>query len=231
MSRLENHYRKQIRQRVLIFSGIFVLCVILFFTIGLPLLLNGSISLSNLFTGKKDDTDQRNPVLQTIDIDPIPEAVNKAELSITGRAINFDSIQVYVNGSKVAEDTLSDTGEFAEDVNSLHKGTNEIYVIAKAKGQEKRSDTFTVVYQSEKPKLEISEPQDNSTTDKEEISVKGTTAVDNAIKVSDSPVVVDANGAFQTTVKLKEGENKIKVTAEDDTGNIEEKTLTVKYEK
>ena len=40
-----------------------------------------------------------------------------------------------------------------------------------------------------------------------------------------------AHKALHENKTLKEGENKIKVTATDPAGNTEEKTLTIKYEK
>ena len=59
----------------------------------------------------------------------------------------------------------------------------------------------------------------------------GETDKETYIKVNDLPVVVDAQGVFQTMVKLKEGENKIAIIAQDVAGNSEEKILILTYEK
>ena len=88
-----------------------------------------------------------------------------------------------------------------------------------------------MLYKSEKPKLEIKEPQDGLKTNKQEVNLVGETDKETYIKVNDLPVVVDAQGVFQTTLKLKEGENKIIITAQDIADNLEEKVLTVIYEK
>jgi len=231
MSRLERHYRRQIKERMFIFIGIFVLCIILLFTVGLPFVLNGSISLSHLFSKQKDDTDRRNPILQSIELDPLPESVNKNSITVSGHAANFDKIQIYVNDANVKEVSLPSDGSFSEDITNLIKGDNKIYVVALSDNGQKQSSPSTVSYLADKPKLEVSDPSDNSTTDHDEVQVKGTTNKDITIKVNDLPVVVDASGGFQTLVKLNEGENKIKIIALDDAGNTEEKTLTVKYEK
>ena len=95
----------------------------------------------------------------------------------------------------------------------------------------KTTDTFTVLYKPEKPKLEISEPSDRSTVNNPEVTVKGKTDKEVYIRVNGLPVVVNAQGDFDATVRLKEGENTIAVDAEDVAGNFETKTLVVTYQK
>jgi len=69
------------------------------------------------------------------------------------------------------------------------------------------------------------------TTNNQEIKVKGNTDKETYIHINDIPVVVDANGAFETSVRLKDGDNQINATAVDIAGNIETKTLKVIYQK
>ena len=59
----------------------------------------------------------------------------------------------------------------------------------------------------------------------------GKTDRDNTVRANGSPLVVNADGSFNTLVRLKEGENKIEITAQDDAGNEEKKILTVTYSK
>lgn len=195
------------------------------------MVLNGSIYLSQLFGGAKDNTDRRNVQLKDMRVDDLPIATSSAHIVISGNISGYDTIVFYINNNKVKETQVDSSGVFSEEIGELNKGDNEIYILAKSKNDAKKSPTYRVSYQADKPKLEIKEPKDNSTTSKNEIKVVGQTDKDIEVKIDDLPVVVDSAGNFQTTVKLKDGENKIKVVATDTAGNKEEKTLTVKYEK
>lgn len=82
---------------------------------------------------------------------------------------------------------------------------------------------------NEEPELEIDEPIDQLKTNRETITVKGT-AVDESldwVKVNNKKVVVDDDGSFSMRVMLKNGKNKIKVTAQNETENKAKKTVTV----
>ena len=76
---------------------------------------------------------------------------------------------------------------------------------------------------TEKPKLEVSQPNDNTKTNKQEIKIEGKTDKETYIKVNGQPVVVDSQGAFQTLLKLNDGDNSIEIIAEDIVGNQEKR--------
>jgi len=95
----------------------------------------------------------------------------------------------------------------------------------------KSTNTYTILFKEEKPKLEISQPNDKDKISQSEILLKGVTDKEIFVKVNDLPIVVDANGNFQTTIRLKEGDNTIVITASDIAGNFETKNLTVTYQK
>ena len=146
--------------------------------------------------------------------------------------LNFDILNFYINAKKVKEiESSSDT--FSEEIGDLEKGDNNIYVLAKSKDSkiEKRTITYKIFYKNEKPKLDISEPLDNSTTNNQEIKVKGSTDKETYVRVNDLPVVIDAGGGFETTVRLKDGDNQIVITATDIAGNMETKSLKITYQK
>lgn len=214
---------------------VFVIVIIFIFTTGLKLLLNASVFVANLTQPKtKSSTLNKNDnFLGDINLDNIPDATNSARIKVNGSVVNFDTVEFYINGDKVKETSLVSSDSFSEEVGDLKKGDNELYVIAKSKDQneEKKSKIFTVTYISDKPKLEIKEPADNLKTNNQYLNVSGSTDKNIYIKVNDLPVVVDAQGNFVTSVKLKEGENKINVEAQDVAQNTEEKILTVTYEK
>lgn len=207
----------------------------LLFTFGFKILINTTLFITNLTTPKKVATTDNNDS-QTkyglLDIDTIPNATNSARIIVSGTISNYDVLYFYINGSQVKEKKV-DSEDFSQEIGDLKKGENTVYVKARANDskEEKKSQEFTVTYRGDKPKLEVSEPQDNTKTSNTEIKVAGKTDKDILIKVNDLPVVVDAQGNYQTSVRLKEGDNTITVVAIDDAGNSDTKTLKVVYQK
>ncbi|MGB9707336.1 MAG: hypothetical protein ACPL1D_01120 [Microgenomates group bacterium] len=220
--------------KIFIYLIIFFLFIFfIFFTFGLNLILNTSTYISNIFT-KKEKTTSINPTttLASIDLNYIPSATNSAKLQVSGNTINVNSLEFYLNEEKVKE--IEITGDtFDEEIGDLNVGKNTFYIFAKDKDGKviKKSEKYIIFYKNDKPKLEIIEPKDKAIINQSEIVIKGNTDKETFVKINQSPVVVDALGNFNYPIKLQEGENKILITAEDQAGNIEEKTLTVVYQK
>src|SRR3990167_689825 len=234
MSRLEQNQKKQLNNKIYLSLAILIIVIVLLFTFGLKILLNASSFVARV-TEKKSDLplNKNQNLIEDIDIVSIPVATNSAQIFVGGSVVNFNLVEFYLNGDLVKETALLTSDNFNEEIGDLAIGENEVYIIGKSKeeNEEKKSKVYTVFYKSEKPRLEVSEPQDGLKTVKQELEIKGLTDKETYIKVNDLPVVVDAQGTFQTTVKLNEGENKIFIKAQDVAGNSEEKTLTVIYEK
>lgn len=233
MGRLERVQEKKMKNTIFFYVIILFLVLYFIFTFGIKLLLNTSSFISGLFPqpstkplSKTEDS------FSSIDISSIPEATNSAKIIVSGSILNFDIIDFYINTKKVKEiESSSDT--FSEEIGNLEKGDNFIYILAKSRDNkiEKNTITYKVFYKDEKPKLEIIEPSDNSTTNNQEIKIKGTTDKETYIHINDLPIVVDANGSFETLLRLKDGDNQITVTAQDVAGNKETKTFKVTYQK
>ncbi len=233
MRRLERVQEKKLRNIIILYIVILILVLYFIFNFGIKLLLNSSSFISGLFPqpsvkplSKTEDS------FNSINIDSISQATNSAKFIISGSILNFDTLNFFINGKKIKEiETSADT--FTEEIGDLEKGDNNVYVLAKSKENkiEKKTITYKIFYKIEKPKLDISEPTDSSTTNNQEIKVKGSTDKEVYVRVNDLPVVVDANGNFETTVRLKEGDNQIIITAQDIAGNVETKSLKVTYQK
>ena len=234
MSRLAEQQKKQFTTKIIIVILVLVAVVILIFTVGLKILLNTSVFVAKLSEKSQSPLLNKNQnFIGDVDIVNIPTATNSSRIIVEGGVVNFNQIEFYLNGDLVKETSLLTSDNFSDEIGDLAIGENEVYIIGKSKeeNEEKKSKVYTVFYKSEKPRLEVSEPQDGLKTVKQELEIKGLTDKETYIKVNDLPVVVDAQGTFQTTVKLNEGENKIFIKAQDVAGNSEEKTLTVIYEK
>ena len=93
------------------------------------------------------------------------------------------------------------------------------------------SQDYKISYLKDEPKLEISFPNDGASFSKadQEINIRGTTDPENAVKINDFIAIVDTEGNFSYILKLKEGENKIKIVAANLAGKTSEKELTVSY--
>lgn len=232
MTRYETHQQKQFKKRALYYTIFAVIILFLFFSVGIPFLANSSFFLTNFFK-KSSDSQSQLGTFGNINITDIPTATNSATILIEGTVENVSSLQFYLNGEKVETLNTQNKSDFSQEIGSLKAGSNNVYLLALLENskERKQTDTYTVIYKTNEPKLDISEPGDGSKTSKDEIKVAGKTDLGNSIRINDLPVVVDTNGNFQASVRLKEGENKIVIVAQDDAGNIETKTLTVTYEK
>lgn len=235
MDRIKNKQKTKFF-RIVFYAVLFLIVFFyLFFNIGLGLIIKTSAFISNFLNKKNNESISNNEIKQEvalIDINNIPYATNSADFLVSGSILNLDILEFFLNEQKIKEVvTKSDT--FEEIIGKLIKGDNLFYIIGKNEKDKiiKKSKVYHILYKPDKPKLEIKEPQDRLTTSNSEIKIAGETDKETFIKINDLPVVVDALGNFSTTIRLKEGENQIKITAEDQAGNIEEKVVTVLYQK
>jgi bacillopeptidase F len=182
-------------------------------------------------SGGKQQTEQKKDTLNNISMDPIPSATNSSTLAFSGTALNFGMLEIYLNDEK--QDEISISNSFTGEVKGLEKGINTVHFIAKSTSTKdtKKTPLFDVIYKDEKPKLELSEPNDGSKVNKEDVRISGQTDKETTIRINSQPLIVDVEGKFTTLFRLKEGENKIQITAEDIVGNLEKKDLTITYSK
>lgn len=235
MSGLEKYFHREKRKRV--FLLIVILLIIFFFALnyGFPFLINSVIFIKNFQFSKNNQVDKKNENnLYFLEIDELPSATNSSSILISGTAFNIAKLAFYLNNKKVLEKQLAINESFTQAIENLkEEENNEIFVkgLNKENKVVKESKKYLVFFKKTKPKLEISEPEDNKKVNQSTVFVKGKTDKETVIKINDKPVVVDALGEFEDEITLNEGENKIKIQAQDMAGNQEEKTLTIIYQK
>lgn len=229
MTRLDDTRRKKYYSQLGLYLLLFVLILFFFGTIGIKLLINTSLFISGL--QHKTPETQNFDLMAPPEIVDIPSATNSATITISGNVAPKKSLTVYVNNNSQKELITDDNG-FTTDI-TLQEGENSVYVeVSDENGSRaKKSKVYTVVYKNKQLKLDISAPTEGDKTNKDEITVSGSTDTDTAVKINGSPVVVNSTGSFSDTVQLQEGENKIIVEAQDTAGNNERKELTIAYEK
>jgi len=205
-------------------------------TSGFSFLINSSVFVGNLFGGGRKEYDFGTaPKFYNIEFEEIPSATNSAGLSISGIVENLDQVTLYLNGSRSKKIDVDSDGKFSTILSNYDQGSNDLYAIGRNSktGSTKKTGTVSFLYKTAKPTIEISEPSDGHKTPRDEIKVVGKTnsGEEMTVRVQGALTTVDAGGSFQAFVRLKEGENKIKIDVSDAAGNSEEKEITVFYEK
>lgn len=234
MRRSELFQKNKLTRTITIFIILLIVSLLLISTVGFKLLMNSSVFIAGLLSKNSAPAlNKTTDVYGSISIDNIPTATNSAKFIISGSIVNYDKLEFFLNDEKVKDVDLKAGDTFSEEIGDLIQGVNKIYIkaISSDNKSKKSTNTYTILFKEEKPKLEISQPNDKETLSQSETLLKGSTDKEVFVKVNDLPVVVDANGNFQTTVRLKEGDNTIVITASDIAGNLESKTLTVTYQK
>jgi hypothetical protein len=77
--------------------------------------------------------------------------------------------------------------------------------------------------------LSITSPVSGTTLTSPSVTVKGTTIAYAEVSVNEKDVTASANGSFQATLSLEEGDNYIIVVAVDTDGNVAEQELSITY--
>lgn len=226
--------RKNLKSTIFFLVIIVILLFVFIYTIGFKFLLNSSVFFAGVFSKNTPAPLTKNAdVYGTVSIDNIPTATNSAQIFVSGSVLNYNKVDFYINDKLVKNITLVSSDNFNESIGDLTKGDNSVYVKASTSDgkNSKSTNVYTVTFKDTKPKLDISSPSDKSTVSTQDLTIKGSTDKEIFVKVNDMPVVVDATGNFETTIKLKDGDNTITIEASDDAGNVQSKTLTVTYHK
>lgn len=201
----------------------------------LPTLINGVGTVKNIL--HPNDKNTQNQTLDEAIAPPvltIPfEATNSSTIDISGYSTPGQEVEVYL------EDDLKDTVKVKEDGSfifqnlELSLGTNNIS--GKTKNGEKlslSSKQFKVIFDNEKPKLEISEPEDGKEIQGErKIKVSGKTEGQDGVRVyiNDSQVIIDKDSAFSKEFSLSDGDNIFTIKAVDSASNITEISRRISF--
>jgi hypothetical protein len=227
-----SRYLKHKTKKTLYLLAIVIFLIIISFTLGFQIIIKGSVFIANLFNKSKTNEIQTTQVLSDIQINEIPESTNSSKIKISGIVSSVDNIIIFLNNQEEKRINVNKSN-FETYIDNLKDGENKIYFVGESSKSKVRIKTeiYLVYLISEKPKIEISEPQDNSLTQRNEIKISGKTNPNVDLKINNLPAVVSNNGEFSQYIKLNEGKNEIIIKVTDLAGSTEEKKLTVTYEK
>jgi hypothetical protein len=148
--------------------------------------------------------------------------INQQLISVQGRV--EPGVTLRVNGNEVP---IGGDGSFTTDV-MLQEGENILHLEATDEVGNVSAEERVVYLKTNPPAVSIN--VDNyQVVDKPSLHLWGQTEVGSALMINGQPVALDNRGRFQTLVNLVEGENVIKVDAQDRAGNVATLERVVKY--
>lgn len=235
-SRYVRNQAKKSRQRFLL-SLIFI-CLILYGTLMwiLPNFVGGLSLVSNFFRGdikkevaNSDDNASLAPPVLTIPF----EATNSSEVKIIGYAAPGSQVKIYLDDSLITETKTNSDGNFTSDKISLNLGSNNIYgkTVNDKNEESLPSKQIKILFDNEKPSLEIYEPEDNKiiTGGDKKVLVRGKTDQDVEIFINAQRIITNSEGNFQQTIDISEEENSLTIKSQDKAGNFTEVSRKVIY--
>lgn len=234
-SRLSKNFEKKSRKTLFLSVIGIIIVLFLVFRFGLDLL----VGFTTLISGSKgsqgtQQTNQINFIAPPI-LNPLVTATNSANIVITGEASKGQTIYLYLNDNNIDQIQTNTDGGFTFN-ETLKNGDNQIKVKAEYNGKQSDfSNMFDVVLKNSPPTLDVSSPSDGQKFDKNSIgtgnsiTVAGKTDPGVSVTVNGFWAVVDDNNNFSYTLSLQNGDNQIKIIAQDQAGNKAEKDLKVNY--
>ncbi|NBJ69278.1 MULTISPECIES: S8 family peptidase [Clostridia] len=157
---------------------------------------------------------------------------NEKEVTVKGTASPTTTIQLMNNGKELDSAEIGDDGSFAIPA-VLSEGENELTAVSLLEGTTTgESEPVNITLDTKKPELTIDSPKDKDKFNRETVTVEGTVSDDHldVVKVNGKKAKVE-NGKYSKRMLLDNGNNKIKVVAQDEAGNKtkEQISLDVDY--
>jgi hypothetical protein len=229
-SRISRYEQRAALKQTVVFLGLTVVLLVVFFVVVLPYAIRTYESLM-LKKGVPQVTDTIPPQVPVLN--SLPDATNSAQLVISGYGEGDTTIDLYQNGSKISETTADTQGNFSFSNVPFQTGDNVLYVVSTDKANNSsQSNKTTVNYKTTPPSLTITTPTDGSTVNNQRnqlATVSGTTDANATIYLNNKLLFTDASGNFSGTFQLQPGSNALSIRAVDPAGNETDKTVTVTY--
>lgn len=162
------------------------------------------------------------------------EATGSSQINISGFGTSGSKVELFLDDEKKDTVDVSEDGSFEFKNISLSPGINNIYAKSlDEKNQESLSSKiFKITFDSEKPSLSLSEPEDNKKIQggDKKITVSGNTETGAQVFVNENQVIVNKDGNFSSIISLYDGDNDFNIKAVDKAGNTNEVSRRVNYQ-
>lgn len=201
----------------------------------LPFFIGGVGTLKNIVKPPKSQTPQsaQNAGLAPPVLNIPYEATNSAKIDIRGFGTPGSRVRLYIDSESLQTVDVSLDGSFTFANVNLNLGTNNIYgATLDEQGKESLpSKTIKLIFDNEKPTLNIFEPEDGKKIQGGDKKVKVSGNIESGVKIfiNDTQVIVDQNGNFSLDQPLNDGDNDISIKALDFASNKTEVQRRVTY--
>lgn len=219
-----------------LFVTIVLVGIILYATIVwiLPNFINAAGFITNFFKPhtKLNSNIAENPNLAPPVLNIPYEATNTSQININGFSTPNSKVNLYIDDSFKQTEDVSVEGRLLFENIDLSLGINNIFgKTLDEKGDESLpSKTIKIIFDNEKPALEISGPQDGIQVQGErKVSVEGTSEPDAKVYINGSQIIVDKDGRFKAELSLNDGENIFLIKAVDKASNETETERRVNF--
>ncbi len=229
-SRRAKNIESKLLRQIAIVGVITVVLAVVFILVVIPNVIKLMANNGSVPAGTVQDTSvpPQTPIIAA----PV-DATNSAQITLKGYSQKGNKIVILDNSTELQRGDAADDGSFSIDV-QLQTGDNSLtaYAINSAQKESQTSQAYLVKYDTEPPKLDISDPQDNASINgskNQQLSIKGVTDPGSHVSLNDGIVFVKSDGSFVATFQLNNGDNALDIKATDPAGNINEKKLTVHF--
>lgn len=160
------------------------------------------------------------------------EATNTAQIDIQGYATPQTQVLIYLDDKLFETINTAGDGSFMAKNISLSLGTNNIF--GKTKGPDEKesltSKTIKVIFDNEKPPLEIFEPEDGKEIlGERKLKIAGKTETNSQVFINNNQVIVDQEGRFESIQNLNDSDNIFNIKAIDAASNFTEVSRRVNF--
>lgn len=226
--RRRQNYSRPSNPKLRFYLTLIIIGIILYATIFwiLPVFVNGVGLVTSIFKTTPKSKQVSEEVTLAPPVFNIPfEETNSSPIEIKGFAAPNAKIQLYLDDHLKDEVTTLDDGSFTFENVNLVLGTNNIYgkTLDDKNKESLPSKTIIVIYDDDKPSLEVTEPEDGKNVQGErKLNISGKTEPEAKIFINDSQTIVKSDGTFTTQFSLNDGDNQFNIKAQDKAGNFTE---------
>jgi hypothetical protein len=215
-SRLARQEARKFTSQALGFSLLAIAIIALVLFVGIPALVKLAIFIGELNSASAPVAQKNIIPPAAPQLLPLPEATNSATIRLEGYAEPGTMVNIYVNGNKVKESLIDESGSFNFPDITIIDGNNSIYAEANdsAGNTSPPSSSLTINMYPDKPNLSVNFPVNGQQffgVANQQITIEGKTDVKNYITINDRQVVVLSDGSFKHRLQLTEGDTTIQI--------------------
>lgn len=183
-------------------------------------------------TGKKINLEDQTATLAPPVLNIPYEATNTAQINIQGYSSPDLKVKLFIDDEeKQIANVLSDGSFTFQDID-LSLGTNNIFgkTYDEQGNESLPSKTIKVIFDNEKPPLDLSEPEDGKKVQGgRKVKFAGKTEIGAKIYINGSQVIVDKDGNFSSDQSLSDGDNNFTIRALDSAQNSNEISRLINF--